>query len=56
MQSYASVFRTGDIMKEGCDKMADIYAEMEDLKVSLTLQAYRILYIMVLFPSSFLSK
>ena len=43
-------------MKEGCDKMADIYAEMEDLKVSLTLQAYRILYIMVLFPSSFLSK
>jgi len=33
MQSYASVFRTGDIMKEGCDKMADIYAEMEDLKL-----------------------
>ena len=35
MQNYASVFRTGDIMKEGCEKMADIYGEMEDLKVGL---------------------
>ena len=33
MQSYASVFRTGDILKEGCDKMAEIYEEMDDLKV-----------------------
>ena len=33
MQSYASVFRTGDILEEGCGKMMELYDEMDDLKV-----------------------
>jgi len=33
MQSYASVFRTGDVLKEGCAKMAETYSEMEDLQL-----------------------
>lgn len=33
MQSYASVFRTGDVMKEGCEKMEEVYQEMADLKL-----------------------
>lgn len=34
MQDYASVFRTGDVLKEGCMKMAEIYNELEDIKVN----------------------
>jgi len=33
MQTYASVFRTGDILKEGCQKMMEVYEEMSDLKL-----------------------
>jgi len=33
MQTYASVFRSGDILKEGCEKMEEIYEEMSDLKL-----------------------
>ena len=35
MQNNAAVFRTGDVLKEGCEKVADLYQEMADLKVSL---------------------
>lgn len=28
MQTNAAVFRTGDVLKEGCDKMEDIYGKM----------------------------
>ena len=34
MQADAAVFRTSKTLKEGCDKMADIYASFEDVKVS----------------------
>ncbi|XP_046351032.2 succinate dehydrogenase [ubiquinone] flavoprotein subunit, mitochondrial-like [Haliotis rufescens] len=34
MQSYASVFRDGSSLEEGCRKMEEVYKEMEDLKVS----------------------
>ncbi|XP_067665383.1 succinate dehydrogenase [ubiquinone] flavoprotein subunit, mitochondrial-like [Haliotis asinina] len=34
MQTYASVFRDGNNLQEGCRKMAEVYKEMEDLKVS----------------------
>ena len=37
MQNYASVFRTGEILKEGCEKIYEIYDEMEDLKVCIIL-------------------
>jgi succinate dehydrogenase (ubiquinone) flavoprotein subunit len=34
MQEHAAVFRTGDVLREGCVKMDDIYADMtSDLKV-----------------------
>ncbi|XP_062394917.1 succinate dehydrogenase [ubiquinone] flavoprotein subunit, mitochondrial-like [Sardina pilchardus] len=32
MQTHAAVFRTGDVLKEGCGKMDDIYQTMKDLK------------------------
>uniref|UniRef100_A0A8C9RZL6 Succinate dehydrogenase [ubiquinone] flavoprotein subunit, mitochondrial n=1 Tax=Scleropages formosus TaxID=113540 RepID=A0A8C9RZL6_SCLFO len=32
MQSNAAVFRTGSILKEGCDKMDSIYRSMDDIK------------------------
>uniref|UniRef100_A0A8C5GEX7 succinate dehydrogenase n=1 Tax=Gouania willdenowi TaxID=441366 RepID=A0A8C5GEX7_GOUWI len=32
MQTHAAVFRTGSVLKEGCDKMDDIYQTMDDLK------------------------
>uniref|UniRef100_A0A6Q2XGC9 Succinate dehydrogenase [ubiquinone] flavoprotein subunit, mitochondrial n=1 Tax=Esox lucius TaxID=8010 RepID=A0A6Q2XGC9_ESOLU len=32
MQNHAAVFRTGDLLKEGCDKMDAIYQSMEDIK------------------------
>ncbi|HRJ12632.1 MAG TPA: succinate dehydrogenase flavoprotein subunit [Alphaproteobacteria bacterium] len=34
MQGHAAVFRTGDVMKEGADKMHQIFAERKDIKVS----------------------
>uniref|UniRef100_A0A9J8C335 succinate dehydrogenase n=1 Tax=Cyprinus carpio carpio TaxID=630221 RepID=A0A9J8C335_CYPCA len=32
MQSHAAVFRTGDVLKEGCDKMESVYKSLEDIK------------------------
>lgn len=32
MQAHAAVFRTGAVLKEGCDKMDEIYQTMEELK------------------------
>jgi len=34
MQNHAAVFRTGDVLKEGVEKMQGIWKDMEDLKVS----------------------
>ncbi|GFR69764.1 succinate dehydrogenase [ubiquinone] flavoprotein subunit, mitochondrial [Elysia marginata] len=34
MQTHAGVFRDGDSLVEGCNKMQDVYDGMEDLKVS----------------------
>ncbi len=34
MQNDAAVFRTSKTLKEGCDKMAGIFASFEDVKVS----------------------
>ncbi|HEX5664854.1 MAG TPA: succinate dehydrogenase flavoprotein subunit, partial [Xanthomonadaceae bacterium] len=34
MQSDAAVFRTSKTLKEGCDKMADIFSSFQDVKVS----------------------
>uniref|UniRef100_A0A672NQM6 succinate dehydrogenase n=1 Tax=Sinocyclocheilus grahami TaxID=75366 RepID=A0A672NQM6_SINGR len=32
MQSHAAVFRTGDTLKEGCDKMDSVYKSLDDIK------------------------
>ncbi|XP_030605646.1 succinate dehydrogenase [ubiquinone] flavoprotein subunit, mitochondrial [Archocentrus centrarchus] len=32
MQAHAAVFRTGSVLKEGCDKMDAIYQTLEDIK------------------------
>uniref|UniRef100_A0A8C6KXF2 Succinate dehydrogenase [ubiquinone] flavoprotein subunit, mitochondrial n=1 Tax=Nothobranchius furzeri TaxID=105023 RepID=A0A8C6KXF2_NOTFU len=32
MQNHAAVFRTGPILKEGCDKMHDIYQTLDSIK------------------------
>lgn len=32
MQAHAAVFRTGAVLKEGCDKMDGIYQTLEDIK------------------------
>lgn len=32
MQSHAAVFRTGSVLKEGCDKMDTIYQSMDNIK------------------------
>ncbi|KAJ0065956.1 hypothetical protein NL108_000211, partial [Boleophthalmus pectinirostris] len=32
MQAHAAVFRTGTVLKEGCDKMDGIYTTLEDIK------------------------
>ncbi|XP_072250858.1 succinate dehydrogenase [ubiquinone] flavoprotein subunit, mitochondrial [Leuresthes tenuis] len=32
MQNHAAVFRTGSVLKEGCDKMDSIYGTMEHMK------------------------
>jgi len=34
MQNHAAVFRTGTILKEGVEKMKNVWADMADLKVS----------------------
>ena len=36
MQENAAVFRTGSVLKEGCEKIANIYSEFEDIKVNST--------------------
>lgn len=34
MQSHAAVFRTADVLQEGCQKMQKIYSTLKDLKVT----------------------
>jgi len=34
MQNHAAVFRTGTVLKEGVEKMKNVWADMADLKVS----------------------
>lgn len=34
MQNHAAVFRDGPSLEEGCRKMADLYKELDDIKVS----------------------
>jgi len=34
MQNYAAVFRTGATLREGCEKLAQTYASLTDLRVS----------------------
>ena len=34
MQENAAVFRTGGVLKEGCEKISKIYEEFEDIKVN----------------------
>ncbi|KRY23718.1 Succinate dehydrogenase [ubiquinone] flavoprotein subunit, mitochondrial, partial [Trichinella patagoniensis] len=34
MQEHASVFRTGEVLQEGCKKMEGIYKELENVKLS----------------------
>jgi succinate dehydrogenase / fumarate reductase flavoprotein subunit len=34
MQDYAAVFRTQDVLDEGCEKLSDIAASLADVKVS----------------------
>ncbi|KAK4305641.1 hypothetical protein Pmani_022471 [Petrolisthes manimaculis] len=34
MQSNAAVFRTGSVLKEGCDKMLALWSKMDDIKLS----------------------
>jgi len=33
MQNNAAVFRTGEVLEEGCQKLDDLYKEMKDVKV-----------------------
>jgi len=33
MQNHAAVFRTGEVLAEGCDKIAALWAKMDDLKL-----------------------
>ncbi|KAG7165245.1 Succinate dehydrogenase [ubiquinone] flavoprotein subunit-like [Homarus americanus] len=35
MQNHAAVFRTGEVLKEGCDKMASLWSKMDDIKARL---------------------
>lgn len=32
MQAHAAVFRTGDVLKEGCVKMDAVYKTLDDIK------------------------
>lgn len=34
MQNHAAVFRTGDVLKEGVDKMNALYKDLDKLKVN----------------------
>lgn len=34
MQTHAAVFRTADVLQEGCEKMSKIYQKLKDLKVT----------------------
>ena len=34
MQTHAAVFRTGNVLEEGCQKIDEIYEQTEDLKVT----------------------
>jgi len=34
MQSHAAVFRTGEVLKEGCDKTQDLFSDMQDIKLT----------------------
>ncbi len=34
MQNHAAVFRTEEIMQKGCDKMQEVFASFEDLKIA----------------------
>jgi len=34
MQNNAAVFRSDDVLKEGCEQMAEVYASYKDLKIS----------------------
>ncbi|MGV6850548.1 MAG: succinate dehydrogenase flavoprotein subunit [bacterium] len=34
MQNYAAVFRTGEVLAEGCEKMEEVYKMFENIKVS----------------------
>lgn len=34
MQNHAAVYREGDVLQAGCKKMASIYKEIKDIKVS----------------------
>lgn len=34
MQNHAAVYREGDTLQAGCKKMASIYKEVKDIKVS----------------------
>jgi len=33
MQNHAAVFRTGEVLQEGCKKMADLWPKMNDIKL-----------------------
>merc|ERR1719391_1999183 len=33
MQNHAAVFRTGEVLEEGCKKMADLWPKMNDIKL-----------------------
>jgi succinate dehydrogenase / fumarate reductase flavoprotein subunit len=34
MQNNAAVFRTGEVLEEGCKLISDVYAKFDDIKVS----------------------
>ena len=34
MQNNAAVFRTGEVLEEGCQKLEDLFREMKDVKVN----------------------
>lgn len=42
MQNNAAVFRTGPILREGCQLINDIYAQMDDLQVSHTIVLFQV--------------
>lgn len=56
MQAHAAVFRTGAVLKEGCDKMDDIYQTMEDIKTfdRGTAAVHSLLLLVKIFFSQFL--